>query len=205
MNLVSVIMLTYNRSKILSKAIKSVLDQSYSDYELIVVDDCSMDDTEEVVAQFKDKRIRYCKTQQNSGGSMIPRQIGLDVSKGKYIAILDDDDFWIDKHKLSLQVLYLETHPEAVLVGTDAIATNRAGSIIAHHHYPATFIEIKKKLLRQNCFYHSSVMYRKESCLDAGGYIAIKGGCYRNFTDDYELWLRMGQSSYLWCRVCFST
>jgi len=192
MNLVSVIIPTYNRSELLSRAIKSVLTQSYSDYELIVVDDCSMDDTKDVVAGFNNKRIRYIRLGKNSGGSMIPRQAGLEISKGKYIASLDDGDFWIDKYKLSLQVLYLEGHPECVMVGTDAIIFNGDGSVRTHLHYPKTYIEIKNKLLMQQCFLHSSVMYRKEALLDVGGYSTYEGGYYMNYTDEYATWLRMG-------------
>jgi len=192
MHLVSVIMPTYNRPELLSRAIKSVLTQSYNDYELIVVDDCSMDDTKDVVAGFNDRRIRYIRLEKNSGGSAIPRQTGLEKSKGKYIAILDDDSIWVDKDKLSLQVLYLEGHPECVIVGTDAIIINGDGSVRTHLHYPKTYIEIKNKLLMQQCFLHSSVMYRKEALLDVGGYSIYKGGYYMNYTDEYATWLKMG-------------
>jgi len=190
--LVSVIIATYNRSAELKRAIESVLAQTYSDYELIVIDDCSTDDTEDIVGKFEDKRIKYKKLSKNSGGSFVPRCIGLKVATGEYIAILDDDDYWVDRYKLILQTLYLWGHPESVMVGTDAITCNGGNSMVIHHHYPRTHIEIKNKILMHNCFYHSSVMYRKETCLAIGGYHVIKSGYYKNFIDEYELWLRMG-------------
>jgi glycosyltransferase involved in cell wall biosynthesis len=192
MSLVSVIMPTYNRPKLLRRAIESVLVQSFTDYEIIVVDDCSTDDAEAVVTSFNDKRIRYIKLDKNSGGSMLPRRVGIKEANSKYIAILDDDDFWVDIGKLALQVVYLETHPKCMLVGTDAITVSGEGFVKMHHHYPKTYQEIRGKLLIYNCFYHSSVMYRKETIERMGGYKAVNGRRYKYFSNDYDLWLRMG-------------
>jgi glycosyltransferase involved in cell wall biosynthesis len=190
--LVSVILPTYNRSKLLKRSIESVLCQSFTDYELIIVDDCSKDDTSQIVSQFKDERIKYIKIDKNSGGSLIPRKVGFKYSSGKYIATLDDDDYWLDKSKLGLQVFYFENHPECVLIGTDAIAVNGNGSILARHHYAKSFDEIKEKMFVLNCFFHSSVMYKKETFLNIGGYPIIEDGCYSNFANEYDLWLKMG-------------
>lgn len=192
MPLISVIIPTYNRSKALVKAIKSVLGQTIEDYEIIVVDDCSTDDTENIVRGLKDKRIRYIKLDKNSGGSMLPRKIGIENATSKYIAILDDDDFWVDKGKLVLQAVYLETHPECILVGTDAITVDENGFVKMHHHYPKTYQEIRGKLLIYNCFYHSSVMYRRDAVERIGGYNAVNGRRYKYYSNDYDLWLRMG-------------
>jgi len=195
--LVSVILPTYNRSSLLRRAIKSVLVQSYVDYELIIVDDCSIDNTEEVVNSFNDKRIFYYKLGQNTGGSFVPHQVGSNKSNGKYIAILDDDDYWLEIDKLRLQVEYLEKHPQTVLVGTNAITIDAEGDFKNRHSYSQTDSEIRNKLLMQNCFVHSSVVYRRETYYDIGGYHPIKDGYYVNFANEIDLWLRMGMTGKL--------
>jgi glycosyltransferase involved in cell wall biosynthesis len=89
--LVSVIITTYNRDRLLPRAINSVLNQTYQNFELIIVNGGSSDDTEKVVKSFKDKRIRYGKQTKNKG-MLADRNMGFDLLKGKYIALLDDDD-----------------------------------------------------------------------------------------------------------------
>ena len=102
---VSVIMPTYNASKFIKNSIKSVLNQSYKNFELIIVDDCSTDNTIDIVKLFKksDKRVRYIKTKKNSNTCALPRNLGIRAAKGKIIGLIDSDDFWYpDKLKLQL-------------------------------------------------------------------------------------------------------
>ena len=101
---VSVIIPTYNRAHLISRAIKSVLNQTYQDFEVIVVDDGSTDNTEEVIKEFqkKDERIKYVRHEKNKGGSAA-RNTGIKAAKGKYIAFLDSDDEWLSK-KLQKQI-----------------------------------------------------------------------------------------------------
>lgn len=193
MPIVSVIITTYNRAGMLRKSIRSVLEQTFEDFELIVVDDCSSDDTEKTVSEFKDNRMRYIKLDNNSGGCLIPRAKGLASSRGKYIAILDDDDSWADSRKLELQVSHLDSNPDCVLVGTNAVATNGSGKVIARFCYPQSDGDIRGKILIRNCFFHSSVMYRAETISATGGYIQQTRGIYSNYANDYDLWLRMGK------------
>jgi len=89
--LITVITPTYNRANLLPRAIKSVLDQTYQNFELIIVDDGSTDNTEEVVRTFFDERIKYFKHKKNKG-VLGARNTGFKLAKGKYIAFLDDDD-----------------------------------------------------------------------------------------------------------------
>lgn len=112
---VSVIIPTYNRAKQVRYAVWSVLEQAYRDFELIVVDDCSEDNTEEVVKRFKDTRVKYIRLGENSGSSTEPRNIGIRESKGEYVAFLDSDDCWFTD-KLEKQVKVLEENPEVGLV-----------------------------------------------------------------------------------------
>ena len=89
--MISIVMPTYNRAYIIDSSIKSVLAQTYSDFELIIVDDGSTDDTEKVIKSFNDKRIRYIKLEKNSGASHA-RNIGIENAKGEYITFHDSDD-----------------------------------------------------------------------------------------------------------------
>lgn len=104
--LVSIIMPSYNTGRFLAESIRSVLAQTYDNWELIVVDDCSTDDTDAVVAGFTDPRIRYFKNEKNSGAAQ-SRNRALREAKGRWIAFLDSDDLW-EPEKLALQVEFME-------------------------------------------------------------------------------------------------
>jgi teichuronic acid biosynthesis glycosyltransferase TuaG len=103
---ISVILTNYNCSRFLNKSIASVLNQTYKNFELIIVDDCSTDASINIIKDFqkKDKRIRYFKTKKNSGNASIPRNLGISKSKGIYVAFIDSDDYWYP-NKLSYQII----------------------------------------------------------------------------------------------------
>lgn len=104
--MISIIMPTYNRGYIIDKAIKSILNQTYSDFELIIVDDGSTDNTEEIVKSFNDKRIKFIKLDKNSGASHA-RNIGIQKAKGEYITFNDSDDCIINS-KLEEQYNFMK-------------------------------------------------------------------------------------------------
>ncbi len=87
---------TYNRANCVGRSIESVLKQTFSDFELIIVDDCSDDNTEQVVKSFSDGRIRYLKNSVNQGGAAA-RNFGIDVAKGRFVAFQDSDDVWFSE------------------------------------------------------------------------------------------------------------
>lgn len=99
---ISVIIPTYNRADVLGRAIDSVLNQTYEDYEIIIVDDCSDDNTKEVVRKFDDGRIKFIRHENNKGGAAA-RNTGIAAARGKYIAFLDSDDEWVP-NKLQAQI-----------------------------------------------------------------------------------------------------
>jgi len=132
---VSIIVATFNREKLLREAICSVLAQTYENFELIVIDDGSTDNTSAMVSEFDDARLHY-RHLENRGRSCA-RNAGLQLAKGKYIAFLDSDDLYLPD-KLALQVSYLDTHPETGMIYTSAYC-----------------IDEKNKLLR--CRYKASV------------------------------------------------
>ena len=104
--LVSIIMPTYNCANFIGKTIESVLNQTYSNWELIIVDDCSKDNTEEVVKAFNDSRIKYNKLENNSGAA-IARTEAMKIASGTYMAFLDSDDLW-KKDKLEKQLKFMK-------------------------------------------------------------------------------------------------
>ena len=106
-SMISIIMPSYNTANYIEASIESVRRQTYENWELIIVDDCSTDDTDEVVRPFlSDRRIRYLKNEQNSGAA-ISRNRALREAKGKWIAFLDSDDLWLPE-KLEEQVAFME-------------------------------------------------------------------------------------------------
>ncbi len=109
---VSVVIPTYNRAHLLGRAIQSVLNQTYHDFEIIVVDDGSTDNTEEVVKSFNDPRIHYTRHDQNRGGSAA-RNTGIKMARGEYIAFQDSDDEWLPE-KLQKQMKVFESAPPEV-------------------------------------------------------------------------------------------
>ena len=104
--LVSVIIPTYNRGRLILDSINSVLNQTYKNIELIVVDDCSTDDTEKTVKSIDDSRIKYIKLEKNSG-ACVARNKGIEISRGEFIAFNDSDDLWLpEKINSQLDFLY---------------------------------------------------------------------------------------------------
>ncbi|WP_063609592.1 glycosyltransferase family 2 protein [Shouchella clausii] len=120
---VSVVIPTYNRANVLNRAVNSVLNQTYDNIELIVVDDASTDDTKSLLESITDKRFKYIKLDKNSKGKL-PRNIGIKNSTGKYIAFLDSDDEWLPE-KLELQIKKIcEIDNENFICFTDLILNN---------------------------------------------------------------------------------
>lgn len=104
--LVSIIMPTYNCGRFIAESIKSVLAQTYTNWELLIVDDCSTDNTNKVVLAYHDERIHYFCNEKNNGAA-ITRNRALQEAKGKYIAFLDSDDLW-EPTKLEKQIKFME-------------------------------------------------------------------------------------------------
>lgn len=104
--LVSIIMPSYNTAPYIAESIQSVIDQTYKDWELIIVDDCSTDNTDEVITSLHDERIRYFKNEKN-GGAAVSRNKALRKAKGKWIAFLDSDDLW-NPEKLEKQIAFMK-------------------------------------------------------------------------------------------------
>ena len=107
-SLVSIIMPSWNTASFIAESIQCVIDQTYSNWELIIVDDCSTDNTDEVIAKFTDNRIKYFKNEKNSGAALT-RNRALREAQGEWIAFLDSDDLW-DSQKLVKQITYMRNN-----------------------------------------------------------------------------------------------
>ena len=187
--LLSIIIATHNGDKYIPKAIESVLAQNFCDWELIIVDDNSKTrNTQKIVEQFqkKDRRIQYYRLENNLGGGEA-RNFGIKKSNGKYIAILDDDDEWIDTEKTKKQIKFLETHHKYVMVGTNKIKiANESGEEIYKDNKPSEDESIRKDMFLKNNFIISSVMFARDAFDEVGGFKNLR------LCEDYDLWLRLG-------------
>jgi glycosyltransferase involved in cell wall biosynthesis len=186
--LVSIVMATYNRANSIKRAIESALAQSYENLELIIVDDGSTDHTKSVVEPcLKDPRVRYFY-KENQGSNVYPMNRGVEISGGKYVAILDDDDIWSDKDKIKKQVEFLEKNKEYVLVGGGAIKIDRNGKEIVRYLMPEKDKDIRQKILISSMFVHVSVLFKKDAFVEVGGYDEQFGGAA-----DWDLWMKLGR------------
>lgn len=190
---ISINIITYNRAQFIAEAIQSVLNQSLVDWELIIVDDGSTDNTKEVVGVYaqKDTRITYLLNDTNLGISK-SRARALHASNGKYIAILDSDDVWCDNDKLKKQYDFLEHNEEYILVGGGAKLIDEDGKRIKQIHVTESDFLIRTTLLLKNPFIHSTVMYRRHIAQSVGGYEETFDGIQIDAIEDYQLWLKMG-------------
>ena len=178
--LVSIIMAAYNAEKTIELAIESVLNQTYSNFELLVINDCSKDGTAKLVEDFsaKDNRVRLISNEKNSGVSFT-RKHGLEEANGSWIAILDSDDAWAPE-KLEKQIeLQNRTNADLLFTGS-AFMDSEGRPIDWYLHAPKEVTY--RQLLKQNVLSNSSALVRKE--LYAKHY-AIGDGMH----EDFAIWL----------------
>lgn len=168
---VSIIMLTMNRHRYLSAAISSVRDQSFSNWELIVIHDGLDEKTTSTMAAWcaRDSRIRYFHrtTPGNIANAM---NFALARCTGDYVSVLDDDDTWIHNDKLQLQISLLEDNKSLVAVGGGAIVIDKEGIETMRYKKPSCPQQCVRRALLANPLIHSTVLFRKESALAIGGY-----------------------------------
>ena len=182
---ISVIISTYNRSKLLDKAINSVLNQSYKDFELIVVDDCSTDDTEKVIRKYP---VIHLKTEKNSGSDALPKNLAISKAQGEYVAFLDDDDIW-RPDTLKILLRYIET-----------------GADVAYGDYlieeggrmrPGWSIDFNPPLLsKMNYISMVTAMVKKSALLEVGGFNENL-----KIFKDWNLWVRMQKRGFKFLHI----
>jgi glycosyltransferase involved in cell wall biosynthesis len=186
---VSVVMAVYNAEPWLAEAVDSVLGQTYGDFELVVIDDGSLDATPEILGRLRDPRLRVVRQRQSGQTSALNH--GLRLSRGALIARMDGDDVALPE-RLARQVAFLDAHPDVGLLGTACREISATGAVVRTIVPPAEDPEIRRILIRENPFTHSAVMFRR-TVLDASG--RYDEGFV--VAQDYDLWLRMSRVTRL--------
>ncbi|MDP9079233.1 MAG: glycosyltransferase [Bacteroidota bacterium] len=165
---VTVLMPAYNAEKYIREAITSVLGQSFADFELLIVNDGSTDDTEKIVRSFHDPRIVMI-SQENKGVSAA-LNLGLAHARAPYIARFDADDICLP-NRLKVQYEFITTYPEYTIIGSAVEYMDADGHYIFTHHPEGHLNEEIQQLKYSICpFIHSSVFYKKEAVVNKGGY-----------------------------------
>lgn len=178
---ISVIMPVYNCELYICEAVGSILNQTFSNFEFLIIDDASTDKTVEIIQKYNDSRIQLIIKPQNTGLSN-SLNYGLSIARGKYIARMDGDDISLPE-RFEKQVAFLEDNPDVVVCGT-IFSIFGSDKIVK---YPENHEKIKFRLLIENCVVHPSVMIRKQ-VLDE---YSIIYDISKEPAEDYDLWIKL--------------
>ena len=191
---ISIITPTYNSSKFIKRTITSVLNQTYKDWEYLIIDDGSTDNTLELVNEFikQDPRIKLLKNAQNSGGPATPKNIGIENATGEYVAFLDHDDEWLpEKLEKQLKVFKESKNEKLGLVSCFLNIRDNDGKLIYKHkkNYNGNVI---KQLANGNFIVTSSCVMTKLIILKEVGLFDPRF----KTSDDWDMWLRISKAGY---------
>ena len=164
---VSIVMAVYNGAQYVGRAVDSILAQTFTDFELIIVEDGSLDETPQILALYRDPRVLLMKNDHNMG---LTRSLNraIQVSRGELIARQDADDVSLPD-RLAKQVSYLEAHPTVGLVGSGSRWIDGQGELIQEWHPPVDPTEIHQVLLGSIVLLHGTFMFRRVCLQDTGG------------------------------------
>lgn len=184
----------YNASRWLHEAIDSVLAQTLENFEFILVDDGSTDETWNLIQRYRDRDHRIVAISKKNTGLADSLNVGIAQARGAWIARLDADDLG-EPTRLEEQIRFVQGHPEVVLLGTGFVEIDEQGRVIKKHRYPSRHCELVRHLERlQQFFPHSSAFFRREIAQDAGCYNPL----FRK-TQDWDLWLRLAERGRIAC------
>jgi glycosyltransferase involved in cell wall biosynthesis len=190
--MVSVIIPTFNQAEFLQKALQSVINQTFQDWEAIVIDNHSQDTTKEIVESMKDSRIRYVGF-SNNGIIAASRNLGINIANGNYIAFLDSDDLWYPL-KLSTCLDYLNRGADAACHGTwirkDLVLGKKFIPAKPYHNLYETL------LFKGNSIIVTSTVIVKKQCLKQFGVFSENPAMV--MAEDYDLWLRLAKNNVRW-------
>lgn len=191
--LVSVIMPVYNSKEFLAEAIESVLEQTYPNWELVIVDDGSPDSSYEIAEKYQQKDSRIVLHKQKNGGPSSARNTAVDMAKGELIAMLDPDDVMFPS-RLQEQVDFLHEHPEVSIVSCLCNYVNRHNKTLGTNYTDILTVEDCHRYIKENkivfCLHSGATLY-KDAFLNVGGY---KEDIF--YTQDLDLWNRLVESGY---------
>ena len=182
---ISVIMPAYNAAKYIKEAIDSILAQTFSDFEFIILDDGSTDGTAEIVRSYSDKRIRFVQNEHNLGIANTLNR-GLDLAKGEYIARMDADDISLPE-RFEKQVSYMINHPYTGICGSNILIFSKESTGDQIYLYSSNDRKIRSDMIFNSAFAHPSVMLRKR-VLDE---FQLRYDPDFERAEDYKLWLEI--------------
>lgn len=183
--LVTVLMSVFNDSEYLPESIAGVLAQTLTDFEFLVIDDGSTDDTQRLLGGFRDRRLRVVRNESNLGLTRSLKR-GIELAHGCYVARIDADDIAFP-FRLKQQVSFLEDHPDVAILGGACWQTDADGESLRLQRCPETDLEIRWVSLLANPFVHSTVMLRRDALLQHGLNYDESFGT----AQDYDLWTRL--------------
>ena len=183
---VTVLMSVYNGEKYLREAMESILNQTFTDFEFLIINDGSTDRTAEILQSYDDPRIKIINNEENMGLTKSLNK-GLLIARGDYIARQDADDISM-LERLGKEIDFLETHQDYAVVGTFAKILNKNSDVIHRGDMPIENAQIREFLKRDNCIAHGSAMIRKKCLRDVGHYDESMAR-----SQDYDLWLRLSK------------
>ena len=182
---VSVLLPVYNGAAYLQAAIDSVLAQTFTDFEVIIIDDGSADATPQILAAFTDPRIKSVR--QDNAGLVTALNRGIALAQGRYLARQDHDDLSLPT-RFEKQVAFLDAHPDHALLGTRSQIWRGEDPTGRGHDHAVDDASLRFDLLFDSPFVHSSVMMRTDAVRAAGGYSRDPA---HQPPEDYELWSRL--------------
>lgn len=189
---VSVVMPAYNAAKYLREAIDSILSQTFTDFEFIIINDGSSDLSKQIIQSYTDSRIVYIENEQNSG-ICVTLNKGLDAARGRYIVRMDSDDIALP-HRLAIQVDYMDKNPNVGVAG--CMVERFYDDDILKHDFPPSetdFYQCKADLLLSTCVAHPATIIRK-SILDKHN---LRYDDFFRGMEDYHLWWRMARHTFI--------
>lgn len=195
--LVSVMMAVYNSEKYLREAIEGILNQTYTNFEFLIINDGSTDKSKDIILSYSDPRIVFLENEINSG-IVKSRNTCLEKSKGKYIAILDSDDIALPI-RLEKQVEFMEFNPEYGMCGTYFKVINNKGKKLYNVKFPISDFDLKSYLHFGNSFCHSTMLIRSDLALKFKYPEAFQLG------EDYALWQSISSVSKIYTIPVFTT
>lgn len=180
----------FNTARYLAATLNSLLAQSFQDFEALVIDDGSTDETAQVMAGYSDPRVVFSRDNRNLGLAARLNE-GLARARAPLVARLDGDDI-MHPDRLARQVAVLAARPDLALLGTNKVNIDEHGQYLTSNYCPTTPVQISWYLCFDNPFCHPSVMFRREVVWDRlGGYDASLRYC-----EDYEMWSRLNRAGY---------
>jgi len=195
--LVSVMMAVYNSEKYLREAIEGILNQTYTNFEFLIINDGSTDKSKDIILSYSDPRIIFMENDVNSG-IVKSRNTCLENSKGKYIAILDSDDIALPI-RLEKQVEFMEANPAYGMCGTYFKVINNKGKKLYNVKFPISDFDLKSYLHFGNSFCHSTMLIRSD--------LALKFKYPEDYQlgEDYALWQSISKVSLIYTIPVFTT